>query len=841
MSHFNNLWNGSLVSDEDFKKYFYEKRQDYQSWGQGAFSHQLLFDLVEKMGKKLNEKELFYKKLEKELSGVANMGERDVAQVMKSLQEFLKVSNLRYKLKRELGSDFPFELRRILYKENHFEAWHPLGVLVHVTPNNSPLLGVLAVLEGLLSGNVNVLKLARKDSAFASLFFHEMCLMDTTGLLKQYVTIGKISSSDQLFLRDLLSIADVVSAWGSEESLKSLKDLAPKHARFVEWGHKISFGYITKKMSMNNEVLKGLAYEICNNEQMACSSPQCVFLEDSHFDELRIFARALAVHLEEISPQIERVLPNMQESAELTVCSEQVRLDSILGKSELIQSKNSDWRIFIEDSEVLSVSPLFRTIWVKPLSRKNMNSSLRPLKSYLQTVGLAAGKEELEELVQSLFLSGVQRIRSLGEMTDSYIGEPHDGVFALERFCQRISFSDSVSYNLMKNKNSFEMTLQEVFQENVKIMEKEDFQNQKVDEFYSDLYFNSGGSTGDPKLSIFTYDDYHRQMDLAAEGLFAAGLDPKEDRCINLFYAGNLYGGFVSFFTILEKLQAVHFPMGANLDYLKVGQVIIDNRVDTLLGMPSYIIQLFNVNKDVFKKYHGIRKIFYGGEHFSESQRHYFQNEFGVQIIRSASYGSVDAGPLGFQCEFSVGSVHHLHERLHSLEVVEMEKDHPVKKGDIGRLLFTSKVRRGQKIERYAIGDVGRILCDTCECGRKGKRFELLGRVGDVFRIGATFLSYQKFQKILVEQFNFEGSFQVQLLSSGHIGKETVVLSIENKFNKEMTEQDLLSVIINEYSELNDSFTKEALILFIVKLVDRDELIFSANTGKLRSVVDQRI
>jgi hypothetical protein len=44
-------------------------------------------------------------------------------------------------------------------------------------------------------------------------------------------------------------------------------------------------------------------------------------------------------------------------------------------------------------------------------------------------------------------------------------------------------------------------------------------------------------------------------MELAAEGLYAAGLEPKNDRVMNLFYAGSLYGGFTSFFTILEKKE----------------------------------------------------------------------------------------------------------------------------------------------------------------------------------------------------------------------------------------------------------------------------------------------
>jgi len=79
----------------------------------------------------------------------------------------------------------------------------------------------------------------------------------------------------------MLSLADVISAWGNEESLKSIKELAPTNARIVEWGHKISFSYITQTMSENEEMFSALAKEICINNQLACSSPQCVYLEDA--------------------------------------------------------------------------------------------------------------------------------------------------------------------------------------------------------------------------------------------------------------------------------------------------------------------------------------------------------------------------------------------------------------------------------------------------------------------------------------------------------------------------------------------------------------------------------
>jgi len=237
------------------------------------------------------------------------------------------------------------------------------------------------------------------------------------------------------------------------------------------------------------------------------------------------------------------------------------------------------------------------------------------------------------------------------------------------------------------------------------------------------------------------------------------------------------------------------------------------------------------------KKYRGIKKIFYGGEHFSEAQRSYLKKEFGVEIIRSASYGSVDAGPLGYQCAYSQGGVHHIHEKLHDLEIVDLEQDRPVKKGEVGRLLFTSKVRHGQKIIRYAIGDVGRELEGSCECGRSGTRFELMGRHGDVFRIGTVFLSYQKFQKILMDKFDFNGSMQLHLYAGDGKTRDKVILKIENTVPPEKVPG---TFFLEEYNDLKLVVLEDLVLEFEVQVVPRQELTFNPTTGKLRSVVDHR-
>ena len=483
---------------------------------------------------------------------------------------------------------------------------------------------------------------------------------------------------------------------------------------------------------------------------------------------------------------------------------------------------------------------------MKPIKRGDIVKFLKPLRMYLQTVGLKCELSNTYEISNLLFQAGVSRITSVGKMVSGYMGEPHDGVYALQRYSRRIS----ASLSLGSESGNFSC-LEEIAPEHLgsalfskyqqaritgnKIMTAADVSKAQKSLKAEDVqvYFKTGGSSGEPKLSIFTYDDYELQMKFAAQGLFAAGLDPKKDRCINLFFAGGLYGGFLSFFSILENLKAVQLPMAAESDYESVGKWIVAQKINVLLGMPTYLSLLFEKNRDLLLQYGGIKKIFYGGEHFSESQRKNLISLFGVETIRSATYGSNETGPMAFQCQHSAGSVHHLHEQLQFLEIQSLQMDQPVENGEVGRIILTSKVRSGQSLVRYEIGDLARWVPGRCKCGRTSARFELMGRYGDVFKVGTIFLSYKKFETLLSELEGFTGVFQLIVESN-----DQLVLRFVN--TNKLSLNLVLQKCLSGYSDLNLVVTADKVLNFKVEESRADEMVFAKGSGKLKSVVDRR-
>jgi phenylacetate-coenzyme A ligase PaaK-like adenylate-forming protein len=830
------LWQGEWIDDAELER----RLSGFPEWAAAATRESLdprvLLDAAQSYADQLRAKRGNYAALKECLVEAGTGTTVEIEALLAESAEFLDRENLETKLRRELGSTSPFLPARIMYRDSIFEAWAPLGLLVHVSPSNAPTAAPLSVIEGLLAGNVNFLKTSGSESLFPQLFLDGLDRCDASGALGRFVVAARIPSDRKEWLERVFSAADGIAAWGGEEALREIRRLAPASARVVEWGHKISFAYFAKDRLEDADALESVARESCLFEQQSCSSPQVVYLETDSWPEVEKFAERFAPVLDRVSRATPRLAPSAAESAEITLVTELARQEASFGRAKVVEDNDKSWRILLDIRPALAASPLFRTIWLKPLPRENIIPILRPMRAYLQTAGLSCALGDAAELSGLLFKAGVARVRRVGDMAGSYAGEAHDGVYALQRYCRRVSVQLGSGAEGLSSFADLRGDAPPSRPDKPKVMTKADFQAMKVDEKHAQLYFKSGGSSGEPRLSVFSYDDYHEQMRAGAEGLYAAGLDPLRDRSMNLFFSGGLYGGFLSVFSVLEELRAVHFPMAAQADLAMVADSIVKNKINVLLGMPSYMISLFEQQKDALRRGAKIDKIFYGGEHFNEAQRSFLKEKFDIRLIRSVGYGSVDAGPLGYQCRFCEGGTHHLHQRLQYLEILDPEKDEPVKGEAVGRLVFTSRARRGQSLERYDLGDVGHWLAAPCACGRAAPRFRLLGRSGDVFRIGTFFFNYQKFATILSERLGYAGAVQIVLDQDGLKEKITIRLSRDSAVDAAKARAALLE----SDHDLAEAVERDEVLLLEAIGVASDELEKTKGSGKLVRVVDRR-
>lgn len=799
------------------------------------FPHDDLLNAAQAVADQLTPKSPLYKRL----AGLAQetTSPEDVALMLQGAAAALQRDALLARLRAELGNSRPGAIER-RYPGRQFEAWLPVGCVVHVAPSNVFLVAALGLVEGLLAGNLNIVKLSARDSAFAAVFAAALCAADPGGRLQEYIAVIHLPSSDSSRLQALFEHADAISAWGGESAIAAVRKMAPAGARLITWGHKLSFGYVAADAladeTARSAALDGIARDICRLDQQACSSPQTVFIEGDQ-QQLDAFADALAARLEAISPTIPGQSPDPAAQAEISMVLGVARAEEALGLTRVVEDRSGHWRIIVDHRPGLRPSPLYRSIWLKTIRREELVATLRPMRTWLQTCGLACGLGSLAPLTRALFAAGVTRIARPGEMIDSYIGAPHDGVYALQQLARRVSLDAPEVALGIGNLAELEGPASRPAPVGT-IMTKKEFLGLPTPQNVPDLVFRSGGSSGNTVFSTFSWADYHEQMKAAAHGLVAAGLDPERDRVMNLFAAGHLYGSFVSFWSILEILHARQVPMALISDHAQIADAIIALNVNTVIGMTSHLMGLFEQEGERLRG--TVTKLFYGGEALTPSQRRRLSENFGVELIRSAAYGSNDAGPIGYQCPHCEGGEHHLLASVQQMEIVALDEDSPVACGESGRLLLTTSplMRSHPLIQRYEIGDTGRWLAGACACGRADPRFEIQGRTGDLFKAGGPFFNVRRFIDILDQQHGYSGPAQIHLHEED--GSVVVELRIGNAYG---LDADVAAVSIrNHYPEVEFCMTAGLAFHFRVVSVADEDFVRIPASGKLKPVCDHR-
>lgn len=347
--------------------------------------------------------------------------------------ESMSKRELTKKLHVELGQE-PFAWKEV--GNGIEECNYPLGVIMHIGAGNALGLSAFSVIEGLMTGNINILKLPDNEGGISSRIL--LRLAEIEPRLKPYIYVLDVSSKNQEVISQLVEMANAVVVWGSDEAIAAIRHLAPPYLPIIEWGHRLSFAYFTKHVN-EEEDLEGLARDICLTDQLYCSSPQCVFYETDKPREIDEFAERLSQHIKFVGMQYPAANRPIDVLAQITWTHEFIKTEEILKEKRLITNVEKDYGVMIDYKAELKASPLFRNIWVMPIKRKDLLSILRLHKGHLQTAGLSCSSDDLDELSNIFYAAGVTRVSNCGYMSVNYSGEPHDGVLALQRYVKRVN------------------------------------------------------------------------------------------------------------------------------------------------------------------------------------------------------------------------------------------------------------------------------------------------------------------------------------------------------------------------------------------------------------------
>jgi len=352
----------------------------------------------------------------------------------------LSREHLRSKLATELGNTDEYTTdKREGFRQIKVRRY-PLGVILHIAAGNMDFLPAYSLAEGLLTGNINILKLPSADNGLSVKLIME--LIGYQPELKDYIYVFDTPSSDIQGIMKMAQLANGISVWGSDAAVDAVRKLAPSGVKLIEWGQKLGFCYVSDIDSVEDpdKELQGLAQHIASTKQLLCSSCQVIYVDTDDMAEVRRFAeRFLPFLLKETGS---RSNEDIGIRARDTLVSYTQKLKGYLGKSDKtndnILSGNGASLILSADSK-LELSPMMCNVLVKPLHKTGISAALFDSKNYLQTAGLICPAKDREELTDILLRCGINRVTTAADMSGYFPGESHDGEYALSRYTRTVN------------------------------------------------------------------------------------------------------------------------------------------------------------------------------------------------------------------------------------------------------------------------------------------------------------------------------------------------------------------------------------------------------------------
>jgi hypothetical protein len=332
-------------------------------------------------------------------------------------------ASLQRKVEIELGTDYQ-ALSDL--DENNKRLRTPLGILFHIAAGNVDVLPAYSVIEGLLVGNINILKLPTGDKGVSVDLLLELIKIEPK--LKEYIYVFDVPSTEVDTLKQFAQIADAIIVWGGDNAVMAARNMAPVNTKIIEWGHKLSFAYASPNAT-DSELIE-LANHICITNQLLCSSAQGIYVDTNDREVLDSFAERFFHILVKVNNKHQAVPYGMlSRNAVELYYEEMIKKET----NKKIFQKNGVSVVSADDSS-LELSKLFRNVWVKRLPLENVISTIKPHKNHLQSVAILAPKNKYQEYQNQLIKSGVVRIKKPVELSDVILGESHDGAYPLRLY-----------------------------------------------------------------------------------------------------------------------------------------------------------------------------------------------------------------------------------------------------------------------------------------------------------------------------------------------------------------------------------------------------------------------
>lgn len=267
------------------------------------------------------------------------------------------------------------------------------------------------------------------------------------------------------------------------------------------------------------------------------------------------------------------------------------------------------------------------------------------------------------------------------------------------------------------------------------------------------LIYETSGTTRKPKTLYYSHQEVEEAASLMAVGLYHVGIRP-DDRVIST-QDFHYWTGGPWFARALTRLGCLTACPG-KIPIADVYQRLEEHRYNVLIGDVSWILRLTEMAEE--RGAFPLRLILGASEGLPERSREYVEKVWGTKMYMC--YGCSE-GAGGMECNHRHG--YHLNEFSYVFEILDPDPD------GYGEVAFTTLDRTTMPLIRYRVGDVARLIPETCDCGIATQRLSTLrGRADEIVMLGGEGVSPAVFEAILDEVPEVSGNWQAVIRHDDH-------------------------------------------------------------------------
>lgn len=350
--------------------------------------------------------------------------------------------------------------------------------------------------------------------------------------------------------------------------------------------------------------------------------------------------------------------------------------------------------------------------------------------------------------------------------------------------------------------------------------------------------FKSGGTTGDPKYSLYTAEEWETLCECCGAVLARGGLK-NGDKIANMFYAGGLYASFLYTYSMLcsAPVKTISYNLSGNIAIEEMVKTILDHKVNCIASVPSILTKIISYIEDNNLSGFAVDTVYFAGETLYPDQRAKICKVFKRDIeFRSVFYSSNDGGAIGYFTKDCGYNEHRVMSDLTLMELIDPDTGEIItEENRPGVVYITSLFKTLVPLIRYPAGDMAEY---TEPMGAPDRKFRILGRSNAAARAGYVSLYPQDIGNVL-KQCGID-YYSYQIIVDREDSKDFFLFKIAVPDITGGDTQKFLNALYKERTLIVDALNDGTLHVPRVEWCKPEDLEYNSRTGKLKVLIDRR-